>query len=113
MGTGLSVIFGRTLPLAPEHAGSLLVPAALSTVLAGFIVLSTRRKAITQAAGYLILENGVFIMGMGLLDAIPFLVEAGVLLDLFVAIFVMGIIIYNINREFASLDTAHLSHLKE
>jgi hydrogenase-4 component E len=40
-------------------------------------------------------------------------VEAGVLLDLFVAIFVMGIIIYQINREFASLDTGRLSTLKE
>jgi hydrogenase-4 component E len=111
--TGLSVIFARTLPLAAEHQGSLLVPAALATVLAGFLVLATRRKAITQVAGYLILENGVFIMGMTLLDAIPFLVEAGVLLDLFVAIFVMGIIIYQINREFASLDTGRLSTLKE
>jgi hydrogenase-4 component E len=111
--TGLAVVFARTLPLAPAHRGSLLVPAALATVLAGFIVLATRRKAITQVAGYLILENGVFIMGMTLLDAIPFLVEAGVLLDLLVAIFVMGIIIYHINREFASLDTARLSNLKE
>jgi hydrogenase-4 component E len=82
-------------------------------VLSGFIVLETRRKAITQAAGYLMLENGVFILGLGLLDAIPFVVEAGVLLDLFVAIFVMGIIIYRINQAFASLDTARLSNLKE
>jgi hydrogenase-4 component E len=43
----------------------------------------------------------------------PFLVEAGVLLDLFVAIFVMGIIINHISREFSSLDTARLSALKE
>jgi len=111
--TGLAIAFARTLPLAPGHVGSLLVPAALATVLAGFLVLVTRRKAITQVAGYLILENGVFIMGMTLLDAIPFLVEAGVLLDLFVAIFVMGIIIYQLNREFASLDTSRLSNLKE
>jgi hydrogenase-4 component E len=111
--TGLSVVFARTLPLAPQQEASLLVPASLATVLVGFIVLATRRKAITQVAGYLVLENGVFIMGMGLLDAIPFLVEAGVLLDLFVAIFVMGIIIYHINREFASLDTGRLSNLKE
>ena len=113
LGTGFSVVFAHTLPLAPEHVGSLLVPASLATVLTGFIVLSTRRKAITQVAGYLILENGVFILGIGLLEAIPFLVEAGVLLDLFVAIFVMGIIIYRINQEFASLDTARLSILKE
>jgi hydrogenase-4 component E len=112
-GTGFAVVFAHTLPLAPEHVGSLLVPASLATVLTGFLVLSTRRKAITQVCGYLILENGVFIMGIGLLEAIPFLVEAGVLLDLFVAIFVMGIIIYRINKEFSSLDTTVLSSLKE
>jgi hydrogenase-4 component E len=52
-------------------------------------------------------------MGLTLLDAIPFLVEIGVLLDLFVGIFVMGIIINHINREFSSLDVARLSALKE
>jgi len=111
--TGLAIIFARTLPLAPQHVGSLLVPASLATVLTGFIVLVSRLKAITQVAGYLILENGIFIMGLALLEAIPFLVELGVLLDLFVAIFVMGIIINAINREFASLDTSHLTKLKE
>jgi hydrogenase-4 component E len=113
LATGLAIIFARTLPLAPEHVGSLLVPASLATVLTGFIVLVSRLKAITQVAGYLILENGIFIMGLALLEAIPFLVELGVLLDLFVAIFVMGIIINAINREFASLDTSHLTKLKE
>jgi hydrogenase-4 component E len=52
-------------------------------------------------------------MGLCLLEALPFLVEVGVLLDLFVGIFVMGIIINHINREFASLDTKWLSSLKE
>lgn len=113
IGTGAAFAFSRELPLAPQHVGTLLVPAALATVANGFLVLATRRKAITQVAGYLILENGVFIMGVGLLEAIPFLVEVGVLLDLFVGVFVMGIIIHHVNREFASLDTARLSSLKE
>jgi hydrogenase-4 component E len=113
LGTGLSITFASTLPLAPEHVGSLIVPTALSTVLTGFIILVTRLKAITQVAGYLILENGIFIMGLTLLDAIPFLVEVGILLDLFVGIFVMGIIISHINREFESVDTTRLSSLKE
>jgi len=111
--TGLAIVFAGTLPLAEQHVGSLLVPASLATVLTGFIILTTRRKAITQVAGYLILENGIFIMGLTLVEAIPFLVEVGVLLDLWVGIFVMGIMIYQINREFASLDTTRLSHLKE
>ncbi len=111
--TGLALIFARTLPLAPAHVGSLLVPASLATVLTGFLLLVTRRKAITQVVGYLLLENGIFIMGLTLLEAMPFLVEMGALLDLFVGIFVMGIIINHISREFSSLDTARLSALKE
>jgi hydrogenase-4 component E len=113
VGTGLSMLFVGTLPLAPQHVGSLLIPTSLATVLTGFILLTTRRKAITQVAGYLVLENGIFVMGLALIEAIPFFVEIGVLLDLLVAIFVMGIIILQIGREFASLDTTRLSSLKE
>ncbi|MGH7297723.1 MAG: hydrogenase [Polyangiaceae bacterium] len=112
-GTAMAVLFSGTLPLAPQHVGSLLIPTALSTVLTGFILLTTRRKAITQVAGYLVLENGVFVMGLALIEAMPFLVETGVLLDLVVGIFIMGIVVQQIGREFASLDTTHLSKLKE
>ena len=113
LATGLSLVFAHSLPLAAEHAGVLTVPASLATVLTGFLVLTTRRKAITQVVGYLLLENGIFIMGLALLDAMPFLVEVGVLLDLFVAIFVMGIIINHISREFRTTDVRQLSSLKE
>jgi hydrogenase-4 component E len=113
IGTGLAVIFSSTLPLRETDVNSLILPSSFATVLTGFIILTTRRKAITQVVGYLILENGIFIMGLALLDAMPFLVEVGVLLDLFVAIFVMGIIINHISREFASTDVAQLTQLKE
>ena len=63
-------------------------------------MLTTRRKAIMQVLGYLLLENGIFMFGLLLLEAMPFLVEIGVLLDLFAAVFVMGIIIHHISREF-------------
>ncbi len=113
LGTALAVIFSETLPLIDADKEKLTLPASFATVLTGFIVLTTRRKAITQVVGYLILENGIFIMGLALLAAMPFLVEVGVLLDLFVAIFVMGIIINHISREFRSTDVAQLSSLKE
>jgi len=113
LGTALAVLFSHALPLAREHEVSLLVPTSLSTVFSGFLLLTTRRKAISQVVGYLVLENGVFIMGLTLVHAMPFLVEMGVLLDLLVAIFVMGIIINHIKREFASLDTTRLSQLRD
>jgi hydrogenase-4 component E len=113
VGTVIALLFSRTLPLVEEHRGSLLLPTAFATILTGFLILTTRRKAITQVVGYLVMENGIFAMGLTLLTAMPFLVEVGVLLDLFVGIFVMGIIIHHISREYASLDTARMSALKE
>jgi hydrogenase-4 component E len=79
----------------------------------GFLLLMTRRKAITQVLGYLMLENGIFIFGILLSEAMPMMVEAGVLLDLLVGVFVMGIVMNQINREFSTLNTERLSALKE
>jgi hydrogenase-4 component E len=113
VGTGLALVFSYTLPLADEHQHLLLVPASLATVWTGFLMLTTRKKAIMQVLGYLILENGIFLFGLLLLEAMPLLVEVGVLLDLFTGVFVMAIIVHHISREFASTSTEHLSELKE
>ncbi|MHB1562035.1 MAG: NADH-quinone oxidoreductase subunit K, partial [Isosphaeraceae bacterium] len=99
--------------LADEHRHLLLVPASLATVWTGFLMLTTRKKAIMQVLGYLVLENGIFLFGLLLLEAMPLLVEAGILLDLFTGVFVMGIIVHHISREFASTSTEHLSELRE
>ncbi|MCE9614921.1 MAG: hydrogenase [Lentisphaerae bacterium] len=113
VGTGLAVGFAHTLPLAEPHTNALLVPASFATVWTGFLLLITRKKAIMQVLGYLLLENGIFLFGLLLLEAMPFMVEIGVLLDLFTGVFVMGIIIHHISREFSSISTENLAELKE
>ena len=113
LGAAASMALTAWLPLASHQSDLLIIPASFTTILTGFLLLTTRIKAISQATGYLVLENGIFIFGLLLLDAMPFLVEAGVLLDLFVGIFVISIIINHINREFASLDTRRLTSLKD
>jgi hydrogenase-4 component E len=62
--------------------------------------------------GYLVLENGIFIFGTLLAEAMPLMVEAGVLLDLLVGVFIMGIVMDQIHREFSTLNTERLSALK-
>ncbi len=113
LGTALAVVFSSTVPLGTETGATLLVSTSVSMLLTGFIILTTRRKAITQVVGYLILENGIFIFGVLLLDVVPLLVEVGVLLDLFVAVFVMGILLNHIQATFSSHDTTRLSTLRE
>src|SRR5512132_4650267 len=112
IGVALAFAFSSRLPLL-AGAHSFLVPTALSTVWAGLLLVVSRKKAVNQVLGFLVLENGVYVFGLLLAEAMPLMVEAGVLLDLFAAVFVMGIVMFHINREFSSLDTEKLSALKD
>jgi hydrogenase-4 component E len=110
---GFSFWLGTVLVLPRPAPTPLLVPIAFATLLVGFLVLVVRRKAVTQVVGYLMLENGIFIFGQTLVEEIPFAVELGILLDLLVGVFVMGIAINHISREFEHIDTERLSVLKD
>jgi len=108
-----AVVLAGVLPLRREDAGTLLVAGAFATLVSGFLLLMGRNKAIAQVCGYLILENGIYLFGLLLLRATPLIVEAGILLDLTVAVFVIGIIVDRIQRAFDSLDTRKLTALRE
>jgi hydrogenase-4 component E len=108
----LAFAIAARLPLPARHQ-ALLVPVSLATLIIGFIVLTTRRKALTQVVGYLVLENGIYLFGLTQTQSVPFLLEIGVLLDVFVGVFIMGIVVFHINREFDTLDSARLTELKD
>lgn len=108
---GVAFYLGTRLPVPARS--SLVVPMALFTVMVGLYLIVTRRSAVNQVLGYLVMENGIYAFGMSLAQHEPMLVEMGILLDAFVAVFVMGIAIYHISREFDHLDTDRLSSLKD
>ena len=110
--------------LGPGHAScraaaggaacrALLIPVAIFTILSGFLVIASRNTAVMQVIGYLALENGIYIFGWAFAIEDPLLVELGVLLDVFVAVFVMGIMINRLSREFDTIETDELTSLKE
>ena len=76
---GVSLWLGERLPLPNQPTSFLLVPTAFFTCLVGFVLLITRRKAITQVLGYLTLENGVYAFGAAVALEMPILVELGIL----------------------------------
>jgi hydrogenase-4 component E len=88
------------------------MPTALMTFFTGLFLIIARKKALTQCLGYIILENGIYIIGVASVVEIPMLVELGVLLDASVAVLVMGVAIYHINREFDHIETDRLDTLK-
>jgi hydrogenase-4 component E len=112
---GLSFLLGDRLRL-PEGLlpfSTILVPGAFATILLGLFLLITRVQALTQVVAYLTIENGIYLFGLALVRETPVIVEMGILLDVFVGVFVMGIIIFHINRTFEHLDTSGLSQLRD
>lgn len=123
VGYGLSMLIGvaavgaafwldSRLPFSAGAESKLVVPVAFSVMATGLFLMVGRRTAICQVLGYLTLENGIYIFGLAIVSGIPMLVELGVLMDMCVAVFVMGIAIYRISREFDHIDAAQLTSLK-
>lgn len=113
LGLALSFWLSTRLPLPTAPMSRLVVPVALFLTLVGLFLIVTRRTALMQVLAYLVLENGIYTFGVGVVHGTPMIVELGVLLDVFVAVFVMGIAIFHINREFDHIDANQLTALRD
>lgn len=82
-------------------------------ILAGLLLLVSRRIAIGQVLGYVVLENGIALFGLTVAQHEPIVIELAILLDVFVAVFVMGIAIAHINREFDHIDVDRMAALRD
>ena len=100
------------LPASATAHAPLLIPAGLATLLVGLFLIVSRRTAVTQVLGYLVVENGIYAVGVALVGGVPLLVELGVLMDIFVAVFIMSIAAYHISREFDHIDVDQLDRLR-
>jgi hydrogenase-4 component E len=100
-------------PFAITSSGVNTFGVAIAIVLIGFFLLINRRRAITQVLALLCLENGLFLSAISLTaEGMPLVVELGVFFDLFIAVMVLGILVYRIRATFASTDVERLNRLK-
>jgi hydrogenase-4 component E len=114
--SGLLVLFGYaiTRPLValsqlPTRAG---MPLAMGLVLVSLFVVISRKKALTQVVGFLMLENGLALLAVLGTYGIPLIVELGVFLDVLMGFLVMQIFIYQIHDTFESIDVEQLNRLR-
>ena len=96
-----------------EKLGNNTLAIALTLLLTGFFLMINRRKALTQVLALLTVENGVMLAAVALTTyGMPLVVELGIFFDVLVAVMVLGILVYRIRENFASMDTGKLSQLK-
>ncbi|HLF11589.1 MAG TPA: formate hydrogenlyase, partial [Gammaproteobacteria bacterium] len=107
--------FGLAQPISElaSTATRSSIGVAVAVILLAFLMMITRRKAMSQVVGFLSMENGLFFGAMSATYGMPMVVELGVALDVLVAMLVLGVFFFQIREQFDSLDLHHLESLKE
>ena len=99
---------------APASSVSvLLLPTAIALLGAGMFLLMARRNAIAMVLGYIMMENGIYLVGTTFSVRARHIVEFGILLDVLAGVMIMAVILQNIKQTFDDVDTARLRTLKE
>lgn len=86
---------------------------ALSALFTGLYFIISRRKIITHVMGYLIIENGVFVLSLAMGSEMTMLVNIGIMLDIFVSVLVLGIFANRIGDTFEAMSVDNLANLKD
>lgn len=93
--------------------GELLLPTAITLLVAGMFLLMSRRNAIAMVLGYMMMENGIYLGGTTLSTRAHHIVEFGILLDVLAGVMLMAVILQNIKRTLDDVDTSLLRTLKD
>ncbi len=99
--------------IADSQISKIFFVVALSTLFTGLYIIVTRTKIITHVMGYLVIENGVFILSIAVGNAMPMLVNLGILLDIFASVFLLGIFVNRIGDVLKDVDVDQLKNLKD
>ena len=88
------------------------LPLAMGLVFVGLFIVITRKKALAQIVGFLVLENGIALLALLGTFGIPLIVELGVFLDVMMGFLVMQVFVYHIHGTFESIDVEQLNQLR-
>lgn len=96
-----------------EHVRKMFFIVAISALFTGLFIIISRKKVVTHIMGYLVIENGVFILSLSAGSTMPMMVNTGITLDIFVSVLVLGIFVNRIGNTFEEMNVDHLTNLKD
>jgi len=108
-----AMVFSHRFNAPSTGASVLLLPTAIALLVAGMFLLMARRNAIAMVLGYMMMENGIYLVGTTFSVRALHVVEFGILLDVLAGVMIMAVILQNIKQTFDDVDTALLRTLKE
>jgi len=85
---------------------------AMALLLIGMLIMLTRRLALSQVIGFLVLENGIYLYSLTQTHGMPLVIEMGIIFDVLIAVLVAGVVISRLNRSFEHIDVTQLRGLR-
>jgi hydrogenase-4 component E len=107
------VSFVLSYSLKDEHLKMVYFTGSISAILTGLLLIVRRKKIITQIVGYMVFENGIFLLSLSIGGEMPMIVNVGVLLDLITCLFLFGMFVSKIGEIYKTEDLNELSELKD
>ena len=92
---------------------SMYFGASLAIIIMSLWLITIKHKVLSNVIDFITMENGIFLLSLSVAKEMPVIVNLGVLLDLFIAVFILGMLIREIDQEFHDLEVSHLSDLKD
>ena len=110
--TYISYIFTTRIVVFQDSAQALSFAVSLSVAMTGLFIMIFRMKALSQAIGFLVMENGLFLAASAVSGGMPFFAEIAIFMDVFVSVIIFGVFIYRINKLFTHIDVSKLNTLR-
>jgi hydrogenase-4 component E len=107
----ITILISNTIK--DDNLDKIFFVVALSTLFFGLYLIATRRKIITHVMGYMVIENGVFVLSLAVGNEMPMLVNLGIMLDIFASVLILGIFLNKIGDVFKNVSVDQLSNLKD
>ncbi len=86
---------------------------SVATIIISLWLITIKHKIISNVIEFITMENGIFLLSLSAAKEMPMLVNLGVLLDVFIAVYILGLFVNVINKEFKDLEVSNLSDLKD
>jgi hydrogenase-4 component E len=111
---GVSYLLSSQLPGLPgDHESRLGAMSAMSILFTGVLLMLSRRIAISQITGFLVLENGIYLLALTQTHGMPMIIEMGILLELLGGVMIFGLLLFRIKKSFEHIDVTQLTELRE
>lgn len=86
---------------------------SISIIITSLWLITVKHTVLSNVISFITMENGIFLLSLSVAKEMPIIVNLGVLLDIFIAVFILGMLVREINTEFEDMEVSHISELKD